>query len=112
MAFEDLRAEYRERVVAWDEAKAEPSRANRLFDDLHEFRKQVRQSEDGRTAIIGLLKDPVAAVRLTAAVDTLTWSPDLGEAVLEALEDDPSLHAVTAKWTLRSYRAGTLNLDW
>lgn len=30
----------------------------------------------------------------------------------EDLQEEPTLHAVTAKWTLRSYRAGTLDLDW
>jgi hypothetical protein len=72
----------------------------------------MRQSQEGREAITGLLSDPVVAVRLAAATDTLYWAPEAAEPVLEELEQEPSLHAVSAKWTLRSYRAGTLNLDW
>jgi hypothetical protein len=107
-----MRSRYREAVVAWDKAQAEPDRANLLFDRLHDRSKQMRQSAEGRTAMTGLLDDPVAAVRLSAATDALTWAPEVAEPVLEALERETSLHAVSAKWTLRSHRAGTLNLDW
>jgi hypothetical protein len=112
VAVEDLRATYRDAVLAWDAAASEPRRANKLFDRRHELSKEMRQTEDGRAAIEGLLDDPVVAVRLCAATDTLMWSPERAEPVLEALQDDLSLHAVTAKWTLRSYRAGRLDLDW
>ena len=112
MTGDTLREQYRAAVVAWDEAQGEPSRANRLFDDLHDLAKQMRQTEVGRSAITALLDGPVAAVRLCAATDALMWSPHRAQAVLEALEEEPSLHAVSAKWTLRSYRAGRLDLDW
>lgn len=112
MTDDDLREQYRSAVLAWDAAQAKASEANRLFDGLHELSKQMRQSEAGRAAVLALLHDPVVAVRLCAATDALMWSPERAESVLEALEDEPTLHAVTAKWTLRSYRAGTLNLDW
>jgi len=42
---EDLRNRYREAVLAWDGAQAEPGRANRLFDRLHDLSKQMRQSD-------------------------------------------------------------------
>jgi hypothetical protein len=109
---DSLRNQYRAAVLAWDEAQPEPDRANRLFDRLHDLAKEMRQSEEGRTAIAGLLNDPVVAVRLVAATHALTWAPEVAEPVLQALEREPSLHAVCAKWTLRSHRAGTLNLDW
>jgi hypothetical protein len=108
----NFREQYRAAVVAWDEAQSEPRRANRLFDQLHLLSKEMRRSAAGRSAIEGLLEDHVVAVRLCAATDALMWSPALAEPVLEALEEEPSLHAVSAKWTLRSYRAGTLDLDW
>jgi hypothetical protein len=49
---------------------------------------------------------------LLAAAHTLGWEPADACAVLEAIQEGPGLHAVTAKYTLRSYRAGTLNQDW
>jgi len=52
--------------VAWDEAQAEPGRANLLFDRLHDLSKQMRQSAEGRTAITG---DP-SATRITGMIST------------------------------------------
>lgn len=66
----------------------------------------------GRQAITGLLEDPVTAVRLIAATDSLAWEGERAEAVLAEIEQESNLHAVSAEWTLRSHRAGTLNLDW
>jgi hypothetical protein len=51
MTVETLRSQYRDAVVAWEEAQSEPARANRLFDRVHDLAKQVRQSQTGRDAI-------------------------------------------------------------
>lgn len=107
-----LRAKYRVLVVEWDEARNSPKEANRLFDALHLLYKELRESEEGRRAITGLLEDPLVAVQLSAASHSLAFQPERAAVVLEALEQGGSLHAVTAKWTLRSYRSGKLNLDW
>lgn len=63
-------------------------------------------------AIASLLEDPITAVRLAAATHSLGWQPARAEQVLEEIEQEGSLLAVMAKWTLRSYRSGKLNLDW
>jgi hypothetical protein len=52
------------------------------------------------------------AVRLFAATHSLAWRPESASETLEAIEREGGLHAVTAKWTLRSYRTGKLDLDW
>jgi hypothetical protein len=49
---------------------------------------------------------------MSAAADSLAWRSARGEAVLEAVEQADGEYAFDAKWTLRSYRAGKLNLDW
>jgi hypothetical protein len=51
-------------------------------------------------------------VRLVAATHSLAWAPETATATLEAIERSDGLIAVDAKWTLRSYRSGQLNLDW
>lgn len=107
-----MRAKYRALVVEWDEARDTPKEANRLFDALHVLYKEMRDSEEGRLAITGLLDDPLTAVQLSAASHSLALRPERAVAVLEELEQGGSLHAVTAKWTLRSYRNGKLDLDW
>ena len=107
-----LRAKYRALVVEWDEARDTPKEANRLFDALHALYKQLRETEEGRQAITGLLDDPITAVQLSAASHSLGLQPERAVAALEELERGDSLHAVTAKWTLRSYRNGKLDMDW
>jgi predicted aminopeptidase len=107
-----MRDQYRELAVEWDEARDNPPEANRLFDALHALYKKLRDSAAGRQAIASLLDDPITAVRLAAATHSLAWQPAKAEQVLREIEQEGSLHAVTAKWTLRSYRSGKLNLDW
>lgn len=107
-----MRGQYREMAVEWDEARDNPKEANRTFDALHALCKNMRGTAEGRSAITSLLDDPITAVRLAAATHSLAWQPARAEQVLEEIEQEGSLHAVTAKWTLRSYRSGKLTLDW
>ena len=107
-----MRSQYREMAVVWDEARDTPTEANRIFDALHVLYKSIRATAYGRTAIESLIDDPITAVRLAAATHSLAWQSAKAEAVLEEIEQEGHLHAVTAKWTLRSYRNGKLNLDW
>jgi hypothetical protein len=105
-------AEYKVLLVEWDDAKATPRVANKLFDRNHTVYKQLRETEAGRQAIIRLLTDDNVAVRMTAAVESLAWVPDDAVPVLEEIEKHQSLYGVTAKYSLIAYRKGSLNLDW
>jgi hypothetical protein len=107
-----LRDQYRTLIVQWDEAQNHPTVANRLFDSIHTKYKQLRESDAGRRAITSLLADPVTAVRLLAAGHSLTWEPTRTANALEQIGHEGTLHAASAKWTLRSFREGKLNLDW
>lgn len=112
MTNELLRDRYREAVLAWERAQGQPRQANRLFDQLQQLFKEMRQSEEGRAVITSLVNDAVPVVRLSAASHSLSWRPELAEPVLEELSQEPGLHSVSAAWTLRSHRAGTLDQDW
>jgi hypothetical protein len=105
-------ARYRALALQWTEARDDPAEANRLFDQLQALQKELRTTAQGRAAITHLLDDPVTAVRLAAATHSLAWEPERAESVLQEIEHGPGLHAVTAKWTLGSYRSGKLDLDW
>lgn len=107
-----LAARYLRLARAWDEQQGDARRANKLFDEHHAVAKQLRASDPGRQAIAALLRHEDTGVRLLAATDTLAWNPDAAVAVLESIDTEPGLHAVTAKYTLKSYRDGTLDLDW
>jgi hypothetical protein len=99
-------------AVAWDEARGNAAKANPLFDHLQQLQKQLRAKPEGRLGIEALMAHPSVGVRLTAAAHSLQWSPDEAARVLEAIEAGPGLEAVSAKYTLKAYRNGTLNLDW
>ena len=107
-----LRAKYRAVAVEWGEARDSPDQANRIFNAHHALYRRIRDSGAGREAITGLLDDPVTAVRVLAATHSLAWEPERAAQVLQGIEKESSVHAVDAKWTLRSYRNGKLNLDW
>ena len=107
-----LRAEYRALAVEWDEARDSPDRANRAFKAHHALYKRIRDSAAGRQAITGLLDDPVTAVRVLAATHSLAWDHVQAEQALQEVEQESSPYAVDAKWILRSFRNGKLNLDW
>jgi hypothetical protein len=95
---------------AWD--PTEPKGANRVFDRLHSVAKALSATNEGRAAISSLLDDEDASVRMSAATYSLRWNEDAARWVLEGIRDtDPSLRAVTAKYTLREWDAGRLTLD-
>lgn len=108
----DLRAQYRDLAVDWDAARDNSDEANRIFKAHHALYKRLRDTPTGRRAIASLLDDPVTPVRLLAATHSLQWEPDRAQLVLREIEQEGNPYAVDAKWTLRSYRSGKLNLDW
>ena len=96
----------------WDALQADAESANRVFEENHGAYKLLRQSDQGRAGIARLMTHPSVGVRLLAATHSLAVAPDDAISVLEAIEIGGGLHAVTAKYTLRSYRSGKLDLDW
>jgi Domain of unknown function (DUF2019) len=103
---------YRVTALAWDGAQRDAKRANPLFDQLHELFKQLRTEESGREGILAMTGDPNVGVRLMAAGHSLGWAPTEAVRVLESIAAGTGLHAVTAKYTLKAFREGTLNQDW
>jgi hypothetical protein len=79
---------------------------------LHVIYKQLRADEAGRNGIAALMDDGSVGVRLMAAGDSLGWAPKKAVKVLEAIAAGSGLHAVTAKYTLKAFREGHLDMDW
>jgi hypothetical protein len=107
----DLVAEYEAKALLWSELQGHAKAANVVFDRLQVLQKLLRPSMEGRAGITDLVSSGDTGVRLMAATHVLAFDPDAGVAALEAIEAGPGLHAVSAKYTLRSFRAGTLDLD-
>lgn len=109
----DTAATYGRLAEEWGESADKPDRANKIFDRLHAEYLSLRTTSSGREAISALMSDADPAVRLCAATHSLGWAPKSARSVLEALEKDgPPLIGHSARWTLRSHDAGTLDLDW
>jgi Domain of unknown function (DUF2019) len=109
----DLLAACERTVVRWAELHADASAANKVLQENHAIYKILRDHEEGRRGISHLLGHESEAVRLVAATHSLAWDPERATTVLETIErESGSLYAVDAKSTLRTYRDGTLNLDW
>lgn len=109
----DTLREYELQAAAWDSIVSTDAKlANPIFDRLHSLAKTLRGTPEGRAGIEALSHHDQQGVRLLAASESLAWHADSAVPVLEEIEAQDSLHAVSAKYTLRSYRAGALNLDW
>jgi hypothetical protein len=117
----DLLAEHRDTVVRWGEESERVSergavrRANELFDRTHAQFKVLRETEEGRAGITALMRDPNPYVASTAAAHSLLWEPEMATAVLEALEASenvPGQVQMSAKYTLKEWRAGRLSFDY
>ncbi len=104
---------YRATAVARDVMRTDAKKANVLFDQLHNIYKQLRTSQAGRDGISALMADENIGVRVSAASHSLAWAPDAATKVLEVIErEGPGLYKTSAKYTLKSFREGKLNLDW
>ena len=108
----DMLAEYLKTALAWDSDQGNARQANVEFDRLQALQLRLRESPEGRAGIADLATHECEGVRLCAASHALAWDSDLAVSALEALEASTGLHALSAKYTLRSYRSGTLKLDW
>ncbi len=105
--------EYRYLALAWNLLGTdEVSKANALFDRLHELARDLRESADGRTRLESLMHDEQIGVRLLAATECLTWAAGPAVAVLEEIEGSSGIQAFSAKYTLKQFRAGTWKLEW
>jgi hypothetical protein len=110
----ELIEKYRRLLIAHWEVPHEPALANRLYLENREIYRKLRHSESGRLAISELMRDPLVAVRLTAATQSLSWNSEEAERTLEAIEkaDDAGPAAFSAKYVLLGWRDGSFNPDW
>lgn len=97
---------------------AEYRRANAVFEDLHAEYKRVRDTPDGRAAIEALMTDPNLCVRVAASISALKWNSEVAVsvlrdvAVMEGEWEQIGKTAMNAKYSLREWEAGRLDLDW
>ena len=109
---EDNVRKYRETADRWSAlVGTDPKRANRDFDRLRRLAKTLRTVQAGRDGLEGVASHGAPGAKLLAATQCLLWNPEYAVKVLEELEKGPSIHGLSARYTLRAYRAGTLDLQ-
>ena len=110
----DLIDRYRRLLIEWWEIPHKPALANRLYLENRKIYRILCESESGRLAISELMRDPLVAVRLTAASQSLSWNPVEAERTLETIEqaDNVGPAAFSAKYVLLGWRDGSFNPAW
>jgi hypothetical protein len=107
-----LAGSYRSLILDWEQASDAPKKANKIFKKRQTLYKRLRESDAGRQAIVQLVYDRLPCVRLIAATDALAWAPEESIPILEQLATDDGIYGLDARYTLREYRAGRLDLSW
>jgi hypothetical protein len=80
---------------------------NRAADRLAEIHRILIRTKE-IDALVPLLDHASPGVRGWAAAHLLPHRPELAEPVLASIEADGGLEGFNARWTLRTWRAGTL----
>jgi hypothetical protein len=106
----DLIAAYRE--GADGTSVSNPRVANRWQRKMHASYKRLRETAEGREAIIQLVRDPSRHVRCWAGAHSLQWRPVEARRTLEELRDSTGPCSFDAKITLEEFDAGRLTFDY
>lgn len=102
---------YRQGAIANSDI-SDPKNANKGAKQLHACYRILRESEEGRDALIALMEDQEPSVRCWAAAHCLQWRPGSARPVLEALRDSKEHYSITAEMTLEEYDKGCLTFDY
>jgi hypothetical protein len=108
--------QYRATVLAMHRGPIEsggaPRAWNRLVNRLQKLHLELRETPEGQAGITVMVHDPNPAVRGWAAAHSLFWDEVTARAELEAQAASEGLGAVDAKYTLREFDGGRLNMTW
>jgi len=58
---------YEALALEWVAAQSNAKTANKVFFELHRLALELRESEAGRSGLVGLLRHPVRGVRMKSA---------------------------------------------
>jgi len=112
MSIDELVEKYRQGAITTGDTS--PKEANKGAKQLHNCYKILRESQEGRDALISLMEDPEPHVRCWVAAHCLQWKPDVARRVLEELRDSSQLVwwlSSEAKTILQEHDVGRLKFD-
>jgi hypothetical protein len=107
---EDLLITYRK--GAEGTSSSDPKVANRWQRKMHGAYKMLRETPEGRAAIIGLMDDPNPHVKCWASAHSLQWEPVAAKRSLEELRVAKGPCSFTAEITLEEFGKGRLSFDY
>ncbi len=102
---------YRFNALGMDKI-SDPKKSNKCHDEWHACYKILRETEEGRQAIIRLLQDTEPSVRCGAAAHCLQWVPEIARQVLETLRDSQGRCSFEAEMILNEYDKGRLTFEY
>jgi hypothetical protein len=105
----DLVARYREGAAGT--SHPDPEIANSWQKKMHACYKELRQTQDGRSAIRDLVSHPDSHVRIWAASHSLSWAPDIARPALEALRKAGGILGFEAEIILEQFDKRKLSFD-
>jgi len=108
---DELIDQYRLNAIGMDNI-SDPRKSNKCHDKWHACYKILRETEEGRQAIIRLLQDTEPSVRCGAAAHSLQWVQDNARQVLEALRDSKGPCSFEAEMILNEFEKGRLTFDY
>jgi hypothetical protein len=109
-SFEDLLATYRN--GAEGTSAPNPKVANKSQRKMHASYKRLRETPEGRAAIMTLMKDSSPHVRCWAAAHSLQWEPVEAHRTLQALQESGGPCSLDAEMTLQQFGKGALSFDY
>ena len=112
----DTLAEFEETLLEMHECRAEaganPRKWNRLVNKLQSLQLVLRENPKGRAGIARLIDSQNPTIQGWAAAYALFWDEAPARARLEELMESGGLGSIDAKYTLREFDAGRLNMAW
>lgn len=113
-ARDDALTAYRAALVEMDAIGLDkgPRRWNRLTHRVQRAHLVLRETAEGRRAILDLVDDPVPTVALWAATHALFWDRERSANRLRDFVSAGGLGGFEAKITLQEFEAGRLHHDW
>ena len=93
-------------------SSADPRVANRWQRQMHVCYKQLRETPEGRAAIITLMDDPSPHVRCWAGGHCLQWEPIKAKRTLVGLREARGPCSFDADITLEEFNQGRLSFDY
>jgi len=108
---EDIITRYRQGAIANSDI-SDPKKANKGAKQVHACYELLRESQEGREALIALMGDQEPSVRCWAAAHCLQWKADSAREILESLRESRGHYSITAEVTLEEYDKGRLTFDY